>query len=255
SAGFFEFANLDAGDYQLIAEKDRYLADTIDVSITDNQDYDQANLFLDALPGIKRSLFYSEHIDQWWPGPVYHAFFTVVVEDPDGVADIDSLAYLIPSLNFTKPLQATGRPDSFFVDIENFDLPGETLQSLVEEESFIFLEDEAGAQITEGPFFLHRIIEDAPVPESPTSMQTVSSSPILEWQPFSLTFEFDFVVQVFRISAGIPMLIHTSAKIPAGQTTYAYPTTLSSGSYYWTIGVRDRLHNFSRSKEASFIVP
>jgi len=253
--GFFQFGNLNPGTYQLIAQKENYLVDSLSVSILNNEKAEGISFFLNAIPQIENTTFYSQHIDQWWPGAIYHAFLTLVVSDSDGTADIDSLRFLIPALNFSKSFEPTTRPDSFFVDIENLELPQANLQYLIEQESFILLMDKGGAATTGGPYFLRRIIEETPQPLAPVNLQTVSPFPVLEWQTINLSFEFTYLVQVFRITGGIPVLIHTSGGILATQLTYNFPDSLTSGSYFWTIGVRDNLNDFSRSKEASFVVP
>lgn len=253
-SGSFQFSGLNPGSYQLIAQKEDYVADTVGVSIATGS-VEGVNFFLNALPQIQSVTFYSEHIAQWWPGDTYHAILTLILNDSDGNADIDSAVFLLPALSFSKAFEQTARPDSFFVDIEDLELPGSDLQYLIEQESYVTITDRAGASVTGGPFFLRRIIEDAPLPLSPSNLQPVSAFPNLEWEPFSLAFEFTFVVQVFRISAGLPVLSHTSPALPDEQVSYSFPDSLSSGTYFWTIGIRDNLNNFSRSKEASFVVP
>lgn len=252
--GSFQFSGLNPGSYQLIAQKEGYVADTVAVAIA-GQEGQSINFFLNALPQIQSVTFYSEHIAQWWPGDAYRAFLTLTLSDPDGSADLDWPIFLIPAFGFSKTFQQSGRPDSFFVEIENLELPQSSLQHLIEQESYVTVTDRAGARVSGGPFFLRRIIEDAPLPLSPSNLQPVSAFPTLEWEAFSLAFEFTFVVQVFRISAGLPVLIHTAPGLPEEQVSYSFPDSLGSGTYFWTIGVRDNLNNFSRSKEASFIVP
>jgi hypothetical protein len=118
----------------------------------------------------------------------------------------------------------------------------------------VSLKDENGAATNGGPYYLRRIIEDAPQTVAPVNAQTVSPFPTLQWQAINLSFEFNYIVQVFRITAAIPILIHISPEIPPNQLSYNFPDSLTSGDYFWTIGVRDNLNNFSRSKEASFKV-
>ncbi len=253
--GMYRFENLRPGNYRVVAEKADYLPDTLEVALKDAASAQEVNFFLDALPVIARVRFYSEHIDQWWPGEIYHAIFSLVVADPDGSADIDSLVFSVPQLNISQALQATSRADSFSIEIENFDLPGGTLQLLVENDSWLTVTDQAGAIVRGGPYFLRRIIDPAPIPQSPVDLQTAPAFPVLEWQPFTLPFSFTFEARVFRINAGVPVLIHISPPIDPALFTYTVPDSLGSGSYFWTIGVRDNLSNYSRSKEASFIVP
>jgi hypothetical protein len=253
--GFYRFENLNPGHYQLIVQKEKYVGDTTSVIINSHENVEEINFFLNAVPEIRRISYYSEHIDQWWPGAISRAFLTVVVEDPDGAADIDSVQYSLPAFNLKKSFEPTARPDSFIVDIEDLDLPQSNLQHLVEKESHVLIRDNAGAAISGGPYFLRRIIEEAPQPSSPANLQVVSPYPTLVWQTITLPFEFTFLAQVFRITGGVPVLIHTSPELPANQLSYNFPDSLGSGNFFWTIGVRDNLNNFSRSKEASFVVP
>jgi len=252
--GNFVFQNLNPNQYRLIANKTYYMPDSAAISIASGEDEKNVNLFLNALPQIKSMEYYSEHIDRWWLGEIYHAIFTLIVADSDGVADLDSVIFKSPSLNISKPFNATSRADSFMIDIENFELPDLNLQHLIENETYVQLKDKAEGRVIAGPFFLRRIIEDAPSGLTPAELDTASSFPNLSWQPIGFPFSFSFVVQVYRVDAGLTILIHTSPDIPLSQFNYDYPDSLASGTYVWTVGVRDNLKNFSRSKEASFIV-
>lgn len=252
--GSFAFQSLNPAQYRLTAQRENYMPDTVWVSIESNRDEKDVALHLNALPQIRRMEYYSEHIDRWYLGEVYHAIFTVVVSDSDGVADIDSITFTNPAFNLTKPFNSTSRADSFVIDIENFELPDANLQHLIENESFVHLKDNADGRVTKGPFYLRRIIDDAPFGLTPADLDTVSASPNFGWQPIGLPFSFCFLVQVYRIDAGLTILIHTSPAVPSNQFNYEYPDSLPGGTYIWTVAVRDNLKNFSRSKEASFIV-
>ncbi len=255
ATGAFRFEDLEPGNYRLIASKENYTPDTLSVSIMNNTTPQEINFFLNAVPQIRKMEFHSEHIDQWWPGEIYHAFLSIVVADSDGLADIDSVIYRLPAFDLQKPFESTTRGDSFVVDIDNIDLPQESLQHLIEQPSFVRVTDKSGGRNQGGPIRLQRIIEEAPIPVSPANLETASPLPLLEWQPISLPFSFTYLAQVYRITAGIPVLIHTSPELSPARSTYQFPDSLTSGTYFWTIGVRDNLKNFSRSKEASFMIP
>jgi len=252
--GNFVFQNLNPDQYSLIANKEYYMPDSAAISIASAEDEKDVNLFLNALPQIKSMEYYSEHIDRWWLGEIYHAICTVIVADSDGVADLDSVIFINLALNLRKGFSHTSRADSFVIDLEDFELPDFNLQHLIENESYVQLKDKAEGRVIAGPFFLRRIIEDAPSGLTPAELDTASSFPNLSWQPIGFPFSFSFVVQVYRVDAGLTILIHTSPDIPLSQFNYDYPDSLASGTYVWTVGVRDNLKNFSRSKEASFIV-
>jgi hypothetical protein len=122
------------------------------------------------------------------------------------------------------------------------------------ESCFVRVADKAGATIAHGPVFLHRIIESAPVPQSPTDMQVVSGKPLFLWQSINLPYQFTHEIHIYQIFPGGSTLIKQIEKISPDISSYQYQQELQTGNYIWTIGVRDKLNNFCRSKEASFII-
>ena len=161
----------------------------------------------------------------------------------------------IPSFEIKFPFQFTARPDSFFIRLDDLSLPDNNLFSIIGQEQKVILVDEAGTMVISGPYHLIRIITTLPTPQSPTGLQSVTAQPLFQWQNYSALFTFQFEVKVFVVNAGVPVLIHHKKNLSSNLQQYQYPDSLPTGTYFWAVGVRDNLGNFSRSKEASFIVP
>lgn len=254
AAGNFSFANVPAGDYQLIASGENWSADTTTVSVSAQNLQQERTFFLNALPRVSRYRFFSEHIDRIFPGEQYIARLSVIAEDPDGPGDIRELHLEIPGLSFARQLAPTARVDSFTLTIEDIELPENNLFLLTEYECNIILFDDPGAQVSDGPFRLSRIIEQKPLPLSPARFDTTDARPQFQWQRFLVPYQFSYQVDIYNLIAGIPVLV--------GQQTLADPFTsqwqsvdsLADGQYYWTLGVRDLLGNFSRSEEQYFLI-
>jgi hypothetical protein len=252
--GYFFFSQLQPGSYTLTASKKDYQSALILVHFREYQTTKSVELYLNALPLVEKVLFYSEHIDQWWPGEIYRLQMYVIIKDLDGVSDIDTVACTIPGINYYKQFNASERPDSFFVSIDDFELPGGSLYSVCAESCYVHITDKAGAGMAYGPFFMHRIIESAPVPVSPTGMQIVIGRPLFEWQRITLPYTVIQEIHLYQLFPGGSVLVDTIKHIAPDATGYAYDQELSPGNYIWTIGIRDEHNNFSRSKEASFII-
>jgi len=252
--GYFYFSKLQPDSYSIAVSKQKYQKETQEVAFKEYDERKTVNFFLNALPVVITTEFYSEHIDQWWPGEVYRLQINVVIEDQDGASDIDTVACTFPSFFYTKEFRPSNRPDSFFVSIDDFELPGGSLYSICAESCYVRIVDKTGADIAYGPFFLHRIIENAPVPQSPTSMQVVSAKPLFVWQRLILPYRFTQEIHLYQLFAGGMTFIQKLENILPELSNYQYQQELQSGSYIWTVGVRDERNNFSRSKEASFTV-
>jgi hypothetical protein len=252
--GYFHFTNLQPDTYTITASKQIYQSASMAVTFQEYTELKSVNFFLNALPVVTNIEFYSEHIDQWWPGEVYRLQINVVTDDQDGVSDIDTVICSIPGINYFKEFRPTDRPDSFFVSIDDFELPGGSLYSICAESCYVRIGDKAGADIAYGPFFMHRIIEIAPVPQSPIDMQVVSGRPVFVWQSIILPYHFTQEIHLYQLFPGGSILIKRIEKITSDISNYQFQEQLQNGNYIWTIGIRDEGNNFSRSKEASFII-
>ena len=252
--GLFCFTNLYAGDYRLIISGEGFASDTFQLH-TDSLDNSQLHFYLNAFPFIQSFRIYSEFIDQWWPDPSYVVNCALTAGDPDGISDLSEIRLSIPEVNIERIFETTLKPDSFSLALTTEDFPNNNVFELIGKAVFIEIIDKSNERIKEGPYHLIRVIETSPDSLTPTGLQSVSARPFFHWKAYSASFSFNYEISVFFISSGIPLLIYSAANIPPTQTQYEYPDSLQSGTYFWTVGVRDELGNFSRSKEAAFLVP
>jgi hypothetical protein len=252
--GSFIFSKLQPDRYTVSASKSSYQSEAHEVVFQEYNGLKSVDFYMNALPVITAAELYSEHIDQWWPGEIFRLQISAVIEDRDGASDIDTVACIIPGLPFSKYFRSSDRPDSFYVTIDDFELPGGSLYSICAESCYVRIVDKTGADITHGPYFLYRIIEDAPVPQSPTDQQIVTGKPLFVWQSIVLPYHFTQEIHLYRLFPGGLTLIETIEKMASDVSHYLYQQELQSGSYIWTVAVRDECNNFSRSKEASFII-
>ncbi len=252
--GTFSFPLQQSGEHQICVRKEGFFPDTIIVN-PDTLGEKTLNLYLDGQPYLLRAQVYSEYIDQWWPEPVTTINFRVVAADPDGVNDLDTIAMVIPELEIHRVMGSTARADSFSLTLTGDDFPNSNPFTLIGKAIYFVLQDRSLRQVRSEPHYLFRILEQSPHAIEPTSLQQVSPTPIFRWEPYPASFTFQYEIEVFFIQGGIPISIHRKTGIPPEQQEYQYPDSLPTGTYFWTVGVRDNLNNFSRSKEASFVVP
>jgi hypothetical protein len=251
--GRFSFINILPGLHQIIINKSGFDTDTFQI-IPDTVQRNPVHFPINGTPIIKKSRVYSQYIDQWWPDPVIFINFETIIEDSDGISDIEDVRIEIPALNLLRSLNTTARPDSFTMHLSDLDFPDNNIFSAIGKIVNFIVMDKSDSRGYSAPQYLIRIIDTSPETVEPSGLQTVGSRPILKWSPYLTLYPFTYEVSVFFVTAGIPVLIHYQNEIDSTVNQYQYPDSLVSGTYFWTVAVRDDLKNLSRSKEASFLV-
>ena len=109
------------------------------------------------------------------------------------------------------------------------------------------------------------MIEDEATPTYPTTNTTTSARdttgpiPLLQWSPPDVTFNYTYSLTISRTISGIRSDVWSYTQLASINEEFQFPgdtssKTLDSGEYVWTISVVDDFGNYSRSKEASFVV-
>jgi hypothetical protein len=251
STGAFSIAGIPSGKVSLIASRAGYLTDTVEAEVSVGREV-RVDIHLDALPVVGACQVITRKIDQWWPRPVYSAIVSSSVTDPDGLGDVVGAMLQVDTLK----LGMTYQPESqtYQVTVNASALPQGSLEWLIGKPLTIIARDKLGASATGDAFSVTRIIQDAPLPTSPTALDTAAASPALNWLQPSLPFSYTYKLELFRLDQGLPTQIWSVSNLPPLLVTYQYPDRLTAGLYFWTISVVDEYGNLSRSKEASFIV-
>jgi hypothetical protein len=251
SAGAYSIDGVPPGDVQIIVSRSGYLTDTVDSkAVIGNES--KLDIHLDALPVVGTCQVLTRKIDQWWPHAVYSAVVNAAVTDPDGLGDVTGATLQVDTMKFV----LTYVPDQqvYQVAVDAAILPQGSLEWLVGKSFNVTVRDRIGATTSGKPFSLSRIIQDAPIPLSPTALDTASASPQLFWVQPSLQFPYSYKIELFRLDLGVPSLLWSVSNLSSSLSSFQYPNSLSTGTFFWTISVVDEFGNLSRSKEASFIV-
>ncbi len=255
SDGSFAFQDAPSGNITLVVSKPNYLADTLHLNLPVGGSIDTAT-HLDAIPQIMGAEVVTTKVDHWWPGPIYSATVTAGVTDPDGQLDIidSTVQVTVDSLSFPMD-HATGSNYKVIIDASQF--PNHDLQWLVGKQFTISAVDHENGKGESTPFYVSRIIEQEAVPTSPTNLQSSSASPVLEWNPPTVSYNYTYQLQIVHIdtSTGIQAVAWSLPGINSSYVSFNYPGSLGSGTYYWTVTIVDDYGNSSTSREASFIVP
>ncbi|MFQ6113787.1 MAG: carboxypeptidase regulatory-like domain-containing protein [bacterium] len=252
--GEFQFNNVPVGRRSISAQKEGFvtLVDSIDVQLGRST---SVQLHLDGLPIISSFSVISCHISRWWPqSDLFLLEVMAELQDLDGVNDIALVLFEIPDMNFLDTLQVTQSSGVFTTRISESQLPEGNLQVVLGRELLIKAVDRAGCENSSQPKFLARIIEQEPRFESPAGDSLDVSKPLLKWIPIRLSFNFTYKVEVFRVNEGFSSIVESITNIDPSVSSITVSEALPSGVYFWTVSVIDEFGNWSRSKEASFVI-
>jgi hypothetical protein len=251
STGAFSISEVPTGKDTLIVSRSGYLSDTLVAQVSAAQ-ATNVTVHLDAMPVVGSCQVMTRKIDQWWPHAVYSALVNASVADPDGAGDVAGVTLAVDTFRFA--MTYVPNLQIYQVTLNASVLPQGSLEWLVGKSLSAISRDKVGATMTGKPFSVTRIIQDAPVPQFPTALDTITTSPMLSWTPPSLQFPYTYKLEMYRLDQGLPSLIWSLSNLSSSATSYQYPDSLTIGLYYWTISVVDEFGNLSRSKEASFYV-
>jgi hypothetical protein len=251
SAGAFFISGVPAGSVRVIASRSGYLTDTVDTKAVVGSE-SKVDIHMDALPVVGACQVVTRKIDQWWPHAVYSAVVSGTVTDPDGLGDIAGATLQVDTMK----LAMTYVPDQqlYQASIDAANLPQGSLEWLVGKSLTVTARDRIGATTVGKSFSVTRIIQDAPIPISPTALDTAAASPQLVWAQPTLQFPYSYKLELFRLDQGLPSLLWSVSNVSASFSSFQYPNSLPSGLFFWTISVVDEFGNLSRSKEGSFLV-
>ena len=257
TTGEFTISRIPAGSITVVVSKQGFQSDTIRLAVEPGQVLTLESR-LDALPQIANSTISTKKIDQWWPGPVYNAFVSAAVTDPDGQADLDSVYCTVDTVSFQMVYSVGDK--LFEVSISSDVLPTGNLQWLVGKPMTVYAHDRSRAIGSSDQFYVSRIIESEAVPTLPAPpADTVRDSLVFEWDPpasSTILFPHTYKIEVVRVDAGTQTSLWSKSDISSSPPySYQYPLPLQTGSYFWAISIVDEYGNVSRSREATYTVP
>ena len=155
--GSFQVVSLPAGDDTIVVSKAGFLSDTVMIVVSASQSA-LVEIHLDALPNVSQASVVTQKIDQWWPGPIYSAYVTSSISDPDGLSDIDTTFVSVDTLSF--PLVYSVTDKNFQTTISTLQLPTNNIQWLVGKPLTFVAKDRSGGVFSRGGVFVSRAKEE-----------------------------------------------------------------------------------------------
>ena len=271
ASGSFSFDQLITGNKTLVCFKTNFTPDT-QRFVLQTRSTVQVSFSLNGAPYVVSQNIYTRKIDQYYPSPQYFVDVNASVSDPNGITDIDSVWFFVTSSNSSTtqdtllfPMAYSVSSKLFQVTIYKYDLPTNTIQWLVNKPLRICSRDLHHAMNYSAPFYVSRVIENTATPLYPTinavtsAKDTTGPTPVLQWTPPDVTFNYTYTLSISRSISGIRTEAWSIAQVVSINNEFQYPgdnsgATLAAGEYVWTISVVDDFGNYSRSKEASFVV-
>lgn len=256
--GYFSFPQVGAGSVTLVCSREGFVPDSQRVHLEPGESL-QTSFSLNGMPVVSDQRIVTHKYDQYYPSPQYFVDLMASVTDPNGIADIDSVWFRVDTLSFPMLYSISSR--QFETSIHKYDLPTNSIQWLVGKALVILSKDREGAVGSSAPFHVTRIIEDAPTPTYPTSINndTTGPQPILKWTSPNLTFSYSYTVEIARVDAGAETNLWTRTAVSSLLSQIQFTVdnngkSLAPGDYVWRVSVVDDFGNSSRSKGANFAV-
>lgn len=255
--GRFVFDGIPVGDYRLDAVKEGFASGEQVVQVELGTPTEEVQVRMDGLPLLRELSVRSAHISRWFPpDDLYLLEIVALVEDPDGLSDVDRVAFAIPTRGFERDLAQTNVTGRYEVALPADSLPGGNLFALQGEEIRAMAQDAAGFETASGPHVLVRVIDYTPVALEPQGQENVrTATPEFSWEDAALPYHYSYRVDIVHDQANVRTVVRTIEDIPQDNLSHTLETPLPPGTYFWTISVVDARGNRSQSKEAGFIVP
>lgn len=255
--GSFAFDGVPVGEYRLAAVKDGFASDTQTVYVELGASTGDVQVRMAGLPEIREVSLRTTRVSRWYPpDDLFLLEVRALVEDADGLSDLDRVWFEIPGHGYLRELSETAIAGRYAASLPADSLPADNLFALQGAEMRVGTRDDAGFQDTSGPYQLVRIIEYTPVALEPQGQQNVgTTTPTFIWEDAVLPYDYTYRLDIVRDQANVQTVVTTIDGISQDSTRYKVETPLASGTYFWTVSVVDSYGNRSRSREAGFIVP
>ena len=248
--GHFTFTGLLPQPGRLLVSKDGYLPDSIFVKKF-NAHHAAAQFYLNARPVMDSLAVYSIVLNRYPALITSRIVLKCKITDRDN--DIDSVYIQNRYLDMQKYLLFNVNERLYEKTWNLYDLDIRSVDEVVGHDFEIFVKDRFGHTILVGRDNVRRVIHQEVKFKSPSSYQSVSSTPRLEWDRFDPGFPFQFDVQVYTDEIS-PEKLWEQKGIPADSTGVNVDAVLPDNDYFWVIWCVDEFHNRSRSKPATFTV-
>ena len=256
-SGRFSITDTPTGTYQVSTELSGYASVIDTVSVEIGQLAQPLTLPMNGIPTIQATTIHSENLNRWFPqDPLFQLVVEAIVDDPDGLGDIEDVRLVIPSLGYSDTLRVVvGEPGVYRRIFSENELPV-SAQDLLGLPLQLEATDAQGVNGLTNPVQIVRIIDTFPDDDiRPREGEIVGPNPTFVWRIIELPYSFSHRVDISFIPVPgqeIPLLRYS--EITPMDTTLAIPDALQEGVYGWTVSAVDAFGNLSRSRPRSFTV-
>jgi len=215
---------------------------------------DSVYFALNGLPKLVSGKITTFHWVRSWPlDDLYFCTTEAAIDDPDGMADVDSVTLSVPQLALRAGLDYDQHRRTYSHTIWAESLPGGQLEILSGKPFHLQARDQLGAVDSSGPHYISRIVYPVPKTLFPRGWQdTVPATFTLVWTKFREGYGASYALEIVHIETNRVAYSHQSFSIDDTSHLLLFP--LAPGNYYWTIAVRDEFGNTARDKETAFVV-
>lgn len=254
--GRFSFAKVDTGTYYLIAQKDGYAIDTLQVALLPNDSTDIV-IPMDALPQLAVTKLLTGHFFDPQDSTDQYIFdFAVDVTDPDRTLDVQNTICLLPEYQWSFALEPERErihwTTQYRLPLANAVDPDFLLGTAI----YFSVETNTNFRRRDsrfGPSFLTRFIHIVPQLIAPADGAIVGNQPTFAWVPVSFSFNVELEISLQRLTA-LGEEERIKIKPSAGENSVTFTGTLAPANYIWTLEIRDQFGNWALSNPATFQV-
>ena len=243
--------NSEPGTWKLVAELLDYVSDTTQVDINVG-DTTIVNFQLNGIPVVQSACVVSCH-EHSGGKSIYWAQVTALVQDPDGIQDIDSVRFLVQldTAEFTKYLSFNPTTGMYDITICERPYPNKELENLVGRPFIVYAIDKKETIGNSPNFYIPRIIYELPYPVRPLNGDTLPQSTPIDFVWIGIKPIYHIVYRLIIRDWSSSDIILTLDNIP--DTTVTVDSLLQA-TYRWKVEAIDDFGDFSRSKGISFVV-
>ena len=250
--GYFYIENIIANDGWIYFSKSGYLTDSIYIE-WEKQKNQQLNVEFNKRPQLDSLLIYSIIQNRYPNLQILTLGIEAIIIDPDN--DIDTIYVENPNLNFKNFLLFDFNLQMYKRTFTMSDLGITTAEAVIGHEFHIIVKDKFDNRIHLDKMSVKRIIKEQINLISPGSHEVVSSTPILNWEPFTPGYSLTYDVEIYNTDDVEARLIWQKHGLAQNNSSIQVDQTLfASTNYFWVIWCIDEFNNRSRSRPKSFEV-
>ncbi len=248
--GYYRIDNVKKGYVTMYFSREYYTPETLNVYLEIGE-IKNINVSMNGFPVISSAAILSRRIDG--TPPEYFVDVRANISDPNGLADIDSVWFIVEDDEFLMDYNVANK--FFEVRIHASVLP---IEYLIGKQLYIKATDRTKAIRLSYPFALAQPIDQVAQPLYPFIGDTVTSPIEFSWAAPVISFNYSYSITFARLqgSGASQMIVWKTVIEPlrAELTRYQYTVMLPSGKYSWAIAIVDINGNWSQSREITFFV-